>query len=418
MYHKTKLANGLRLITVPLKETKSVNLLALVKTGSRYETSKNNGISHFIEHLMFKGTKKRPTTLALAKELDGVGAEFNAFTSKDYTGYYIKSDARHLDLAIDVLSDMLLHSKFAGQEIEREKRVIIEEINMYEDNPIMYVEDLLEELLFAGNPLGRLITGQRESVSGLERQDLLGYRARHYFGKNAVIGLAGNFSQRHLTQIKNKFKFKPGPKPESFIGAKIKQTKPQAALLFKNTEQAQIALGFPACSLFSEKIYPLTILAVILGGNMSSRLFLRVRERRGLAYFIRADLNLYEDTGCLNIQAGLDKKRIYQAIKLILAELKKMTAGVTGGELNRAKEYLAGQLILNLEDTANLAQWYAKQELLTGKILTPEEKIKKIMAVSRSEVAAVAQAIIDFNKLNLAVIGPFKDKQLFLDLIK
>jgi len=418
MHKKIKFVNNVRLVLTPLKETQTATLLVLIGVGSRHEGADNNGVSHFIEHMMFKGTKKRPDTLALSKELDRVGAEFNAFTGKDYTGYYVKSDSSHLDLSINVLSDMLLNSKFDRQEIKREKGVIIEEINMYEDNPLMFVDDLLEQSMYDNNPLGMSISGDRKSVTGLDRKKLINYRNKFYQGSNIVIGLSGNYNLQQVKSIKSKFKFSNSDLVKNHKKINISQTSARVNLKYKNTEQVQLALGFPAYSYFNDKINALQLLSTILGGNMSSRLFLSVRERKGLAYFVRSWVSTYEDTGGLIIQAGLDKMRVESAIRLILTELKKIKTGVKLEELNRAKDHLAGKLILNLEDSANLCQWYSQQELLTGKILTPKQKITKIMNVSLKQITAVARDIIDFGRLNLALIGPFRDKNKFVKLIK
>lgn len=418
MYQKIEFKNKVRLIAVPSADTQAVTVLVLVRAGSRYETRANNGVSHFVEHMMFKGTKARPHTLALAKELDGVGAEFNAFTGKDYTGYYVKANAKHLPLAVGILSDMLLNSKFDGKEIDREKGVILEEINMYEDNPLMYVEDLLEEIMYQGNPLGYLIAGSRETVRSFNRDVLVGYYQKLYRGKNIVITVAGNFDQQAIKDIEKKFGFKAKVKLNSFRKIKITQNQPRVAVKYKETEQTQLALGFPAYCYSNPKLHALQLLSVILGGNMSSRLFLRVRERQGLAYYIRSSSHSYEDTGALVIQAGLDKLRIDQAIKLILNELSKIKKGVSQSELKRAKEYLAGKTILDLEDSSHVAQWYSQQELLTDKLLTPDQKIRKLMAVKAEQVALAAKEVINFKRLNLAVIGPFKDKNKFYQLIK
>ncbi|MDO8668922.1 MAG: pitrilysin family protein [Candidatus Buchananbacteria bacterium] len=418
MYQKTIWPNKVRLITAPLKETQTANLLVLFKVGSRDENNKVNGGSHFIEHLMFKGTKKRPTALDLSKELDGIGAEFNAFTGKDYTGYYIKSDAKHLSLAIDVLSDMLLNAKFDDKEIKRERGVIIEEINMYEDNPMMYINDLLEQIMYAGHQLGKSIAGTRETVKKMSRSDLISYRNKFYNGSNVVICLSGNFNDSHLKELKDKFKFKKTATKNPFNKIKIKASQPQVAIKFKETEQTQIALGFPAYPYADKRLYALQLLSVVLGGNMSSRLFLQIRERNGLAYFVRSFLSVYEDTGALIIQSGLDKSRVESAIAMIIAELKKMKKGVTAEELKRAKEYLFGRTALDLEDTSHISQWYGQQELMIGKILTPEEKNKKIAAVKNSDIIAVAKDIININKASLAIIGPFKDEKKFKNLLK
>lgn len=419
MYQKIDLANKSRLILAPLQETLTANILVMAKVGSRHEKKWQNGASHFIEHLMFKGTKKRPNTLAIARELDGVGAEYNAFTSKDYTGYYIKADAKHLDLAVEVLADMLLNSKFDSQEVAREKKVIIEEINMYEDNPLMYVEDLLEGAMFRGTSLGRLIAGTRQTVGGLTRDQLVDYKDKFYQGPNLVIGLAGRFADRQVESIKRIFKFKARGKFNQTRPINIKQNQPRLKVYFKETEQVQLAIGFPAYQYSHPRIYALRLLSVILGGNMSSRLFLRVREREGLAYFVRSSLNIYEDTGGLIIQAGLDKMRIERAVKLILTELKKFRdRGPTQEELKRAKEFVAGKIALDLEDTSGLALWYAKQALLTKEILTPSALVKKINAVSRDQMLRAAREVINFRRLNLAVIGPFKSAKAFSYIIK
>lgn len=416
MYKKIELKNNIRLITAPLHETATAALLVMVKVGSRQENEKNSGVSHFIEHIMFKGTTKRPDTMAISRELDGIGAEYNASTSKEVTGYYIKTNTKHLSLVIDVLSDMIMASKFDAEEIEREKGAIIEELNMYQDNPLMYVDDLLEQLMFDGHSLGRSIIGTKETVRGLARQDLVAYKDEFYHGSNVVIGLAGRFDGRHLKEVEQKFSFSGGiaDKPQVI---NINQTEPRIKLQYKETEQAQVALGFPGYSYLDPNYYALQVLSVILGGNMSSRLFITVREKNGLAYFVHSSLSVYGDTGGLVIQAGLDKTRIKEATALILSELEKIKGGVTAEELSRAKEYVAGKTALDLEDTAHLNYWYVNQELLTNNILTPEEKLNKIGAVTADDIKKVAQHVINFKQLNLAVIGPFKDRDLFQKII-
>lgn len=417
MHKKQTLKNGVRLITAPLKETQTASLLILVKVGSRQETKSIFGLSHFIEHMMFKGTDKRPTTLDLSKELDGIGAEYNAYTGKDVTGYYIKSDSRHLSLAIDMLSDMLLNSKFDAEELKKEKGVIVEEINMYEDNPMMYVEEMLEELMFNGGELGHLIAGSRATVRAVTRQSLLKYKQEFYNGKNVVIGLAGKFGDRHIREIKDKFSFKSGKKSSvnKFVP---KQSKPRMVIKSKETEQVQLAIGFPAFSQYDKRIYALQLMLIILGGNMSSRLFINVREKNGLCYFIRSWPNLYEDAGAVVIQAGLDKTRIDFAITAIKLEIEKLKLKISAEELQRAKEFVAGKLALDLEDSMSIAQYYANLELAGKPLLTPQDKLKKIMAVKLEEVEAVAREIFDLNKANLALVGPFKDQERFLKLLK
>ncbi|MFA5029713.1 MAG: pitrilysin family protein [Patescibacteria group bacterium] len=417
MFLKTVLKNKARLIALPLPQAKTAALLVMIGAGSRYENKANNGVSHFVEHLMFKGTKKRPQTLLLAKELDGVGAEYNAFTGKDYTGYYIKADGRHLSLAIEILSDMLLNSLFDHSEIEREKQVIMEEINMYQDNPLLYVEELVEGLVFSGNPLGYSVAGTKEIIKKITPSRITDYYHQLYCGQNMVIALAGCFSQRHLKEIEKKINFSAAKVAKKFLPFNSGQKQSRLKVYFKETEQVQLALAFPAYSYFHRSIYALQLLSVILGGNMSSRLFLQVRERQGLAYFVRAWPNFYQDTGSLIIQAGLDKIRIEQALRLILTELKKIKKDIKAEELNRAKEYLAGKILLELEDPLPLAQWFGQQELMTGKLLAPEEKIAKFRQVSLEQIKKTAKEIIDFKKINLAVIGPFKQDKNFKSII-
>ena len=421
MYKKHKLSNGLKLITTPLKETKAVTVLVLVNVGSRHEAKQINGVSHFVEHLLFKGTNKRPTSLDITKELDAVGAEYNAFTSKDHTGYYIKAAAEKIELAFDILSDMIFNSSFNPVEINKERGVILEEINMYNDNPLMNLGSLFEATVFNGHPLGWQIAGPKSVIKNVTRNQLVSYKKKFYQPNNMLISVSGNFNQEKVRKLTQKYF---GQKSQSTINkalAKIaiKQTAAQINLNYKNTTQVQLGLGFPAFSSKHPKIYPQYLLSVILGGNMSSRLFSVVREQHGLAYYVRTDISAYQDHGAFMVQAGLDKSRLFKAIKLILSELKKVKEkGVTEKELSDAKEFLKGKIILELEDSEHLADWFGKQELLLGKITTPEERIKKIMSIKKSEVDKVAQEILLENKINLALIGPFKEKKDIAKILK
>ncbi len=421
MYKIKTLKNGLRLILSPLKETKAVTVLVLVGVGSRYEQKNINGVSHFIEHMMFKGTKKRPTSLDISKELDGVGANFNAFTSKDHTGYYIKIASDKIELAFDLLSDMIFNSKFELEELNKERGVIVEEINMYEDNPLFYISHLFEETVFGNHPLGWQISGPKQVIKKVTRKQILDYKDSFYQPKNMLVTVAGKFEQNKVNNLANKYfisqiKSKQTKTPKKI---KIEQKKPQLNLKYKETQQVHLSLGFPAYSYFNKNYYALSLLTIILGGNMSSRLFTEIREKRGLAYYIKADISSYQDTGIFTVQAGLDKQRIDSAIEVILSELKKVrTNGVTSKELKAAKEYLKGKIILELEDSENIADWYSKQELLLHKILTPEQRLKKVFAVNLSNIKRAAADVIKENKLNMAIIGPYKDKKKFQKLLK
>ena len=421
MYQKQKLTNGLTLITAPLKETKAATVLVLLPVGSRYETKNLNGASHFVEHLLFKGTKKRPTSLDLTKELDAVGAEYNAFTSKDHTGYYIKLAAEKIELAFDILADMIFNSTFPPSEIEKERGVIIEEINMYQDNPLMYLPILFGQTIFGRHPLGWSIAGPKKVIKKISRHDLLSYKEKHYQPGQMVLTVAGNFKDSPVKNLAKKyFGFSQGRKNKiNFSQIKINQHQPQLGLLFKKSEQVQLGLGFPAYALGDRRIFPLYLLAVILGGNMSSRLFTVVREQHGLAYYIKTELDAFQDSGIFLVAAGLDKKRINQAITLILQELKKIrTNGVAVKELADAKNFLKGKLVLELEDSESVADWYGKQQLLLNKIYTPEERLKKIFAVSQMQIKKVAWQLFQQKQLNLALIGPFKKKGKFEKLLK
>jgi len=404
----------------PLHETKAVTVLVLVKVGSRYETKRVNGVSHFVEHLMFKGTKKRPTTLDIAKELDGIGAEYNAFTAKDHTGYYVKANYEKIELSLDILSDILFNSKFDPTEIEKERNVIIEEINMYEDNPMMFMEDLFEQTVYGDNPLGWRISGPKQVIQKINRPKIVDYYQHYYRPDNILVTVAGKIDKTIINFIKKYFgKVQTKAAINSFKRIKIKQVKPQVKLKFKQTEQVQLALGFPAYSYFDKKIYPLYLLGVILGGGMSSRLFISIREQKSLCYFIRSGVNIYQDTGNFIIQAGLDKKRIKEAIKEILKELRKVTKeGVTLKELRKAKDFLKGKLILDLEASDHVASWLARQELLRNKVLTPAEQIKRLEKVTSGEVKKISSEIIKSQKINLALIGPYKQAAEFHCLLK
>lgn len=418
---KHTLKNGTRIILHPQKETKAVTILVLYGVGSRYESENLAGISHFLEHMMFKGTTRRPNTLALTKELDQVGAEFNAYTSVDHTGYWIKVNSEHLDLGLDMLSDMLHNSKFEIEEINREKGTIIEEINMYEDTPRRQVDNELMKIVFKGNALARDIAGYKKTVNSTTREKMVAYLNSHYTPKNCVISIAGKFNVVQVQKYIAKYfgQTDNQDKKNNFIKFKEHQTSPQLEIKYKKTEQVHLSFGFPGFKISDSNLLATQILATILGGSMSSRLFINIRERHGLCYYINASHDAVEDTGIFQIKAGLDKKRILPAIKLILDEIRNIkNKGISHEELNKAKEFLKGHLILEMEDSSSVADWYGKQELMLGKLKTPEEKIKEIMAVKKTVVDKVAKEIFQNKKLNLALIGPYKNEQVFLKLLK
>jgi len=419
MYTKKKLKNGVTMITVPVESTEAFTVLALFPVGSRYETPKQGGMSHFIEHMMFKGTIRRPNTIDISKALDRVGAEYNAYTSRDYTGYYIKIDSSKMELAIDLLSDMLWESKLDEKELEREKGVIVEEINMYRDNPTMYVEQLFEELLYQNHPLGRDIAGTEEIVRSITQKEMAKYYKEFYQPKNLVLVLAGKIDKK-INAAKYFSKINEKVTPRKYLSAKNKHKhSTNIKIRFKETDQVHVALGFPAYSHDDERTFATTILNIILGGTMSSRLFTEVRERRGLAYMIRSGLNHYQDVGNLVIQAGLDKKRLAEALEVIMAEIEKIKkVGVTEDELSMAKENIAGRVVLSLEESSAQAEWYGKQALLMKKIMTPAERLKRYNAVSLADIKKVANNIFNLKDLKLAIIGPYKNEAVIRKMLK
>lgn len=421
MFRKTTLKNGLRIITAPQKSTKAVTVLVLVQTGSKYETKEKNGISHFLEHMFFKGTIKRPNTLAIAEALDRVGGEFNAFTDKEDTGYWAKVDGKHIDLALDWVSDVFLNSKLGKKEIEKEKGVIIEEINMYLDTPMFYIEDLWEELLYGDQPAGWGIAGNKKVIAKIKRKQFIDYILNHYLSKNVVIVVTGNIKKTEdlKIKIKNYFKDIKTGRTKSKKHVIETQKKPETLVHYKKTDQTHLHLGVRAYDIFDSRRYILMLLSVILGGNMSSRLWISVREKEGLAYYIKTSFHGYTDSGYLVTKAGIDNNRVEKAIEIILKEYSKIVEEkVNKNELRKAKDYIRGRSILNMEDSSSQATFYGAQELLENRILTLEEKFVKIEAVTADDIRRVAKDIFRPEKLNLALIGPFKDREKFKKLLK
>ena len=415
-YQKAILKNGTRVVLVPHRDTAAATLLVLYEVGSRYETAKLNGAAHFIEHMMFKGTTKRPNTMTISRDLDSVGADYNAFTGKDYTGYYIRLQADKLPLAVDMLDDMVHHSLYREKDIVSERKVIHEEIHMYDDNPMMLVDDLLEEEVFRGSTLGWRISGTDATMNGINRAPMLAFRNAFYVPARTVVAVAGRFDEKEVLKMLEA-SFGRGAKkrePKSFPKfsvAKAGYRGVRVRLHHKETEQVQVALGWPAYGLADSRLASLSLMSIILGGTMSSRLFLSVREKEGLAYFIRSSMGAYQDVGTFSIQAGLAKAPVHKALGIIMRETAKLKSTlVTTEELTRAKEYVKGKMLLNLEESSNLAEWYAKQELLQRKVASPEEKLARIFAVTREDIRRVAQDILKPSRMTLVAIGPYSEK--------
>lgn len=419
-HHFHTFDSGLRLVTIPMPATRTATVLVLVGTGSKYETREINGISHFLEHMMFKGTTKRPEKLEIARELDSIGANYNAFTGKEYTGYYAKASAQKLDTILDVVFDIFLNSKLAEEDIEVEKGVIVEEINMYRDMPQRYVDDLFEKLLYGDQPAGWEIAGEKEIVTKLRRKDFVDYFNSHYIAGNTVVVVAGNVDP---DDVKNKTEqhFKNIRTGSKFTKALVveKQDQPRSLIHYKKTDQTHFYLGCRSIDMFDKRKYALGLLGVVLGGGMSSRLFQEVRDKRGLAYYVGAGNQSYTDSGFFSVRAGVNNDKTFEAIEVILAELRKVRDyGVTAEELQRAKDNLDGSMALGLEHSEAVAEAYAEPVLFENKVLTPEEEIGKIKVVTLDEVKAVARDILDNKKLNLALIGPFEDSKPFDQILK
>ncbi|PJE50550.1 MAG: hypothetical protein COV29_04045 [Candidatus Yanofskybacteria bacterium CG10_big_fil_rev_8_21_14_0_10_36_16] len=413
-YHYHTYSNGLRLITVPMESTKTVNVLVLVGTGSRYETKDINGISHFLEHMMFKGTKKRPGALDISQELDSIGAEYNAFTSKEYTGYYIKAASSKFDLTLDVISDIFQNSKLDEKEIDKERGVIIEEINMYFDMPRRDVHDVFEGLLYGDQPLGWNIAGEKENINNIQRHQFVDYFNSHYFAGNTIVAVSGNVTPDEVKEkVEKSFNNIREHEKLTALPTHEKQDKPALKTKEKKTDQTNFILGCRAYNMFDDhNLNTAEVLSVILGGNMSSRLFTEVREKRGLAYSVASWADAFTDVGYFGTQSGTDNSRFLEALKVVLDEYKKIAnEKIPEKELKKAIEYIKGKTVIGLESSDSMAVFYAEQELLRKEIKTPEEKLKEIEKVTIDDIQKIAQDIFKPEKLNLAVIGPVQDKE-------
>lgn len=414
-YTKKILKNGLRVILAPMADNPTVTVLVLVEAGSKYETKRINGLSHFLEHMCFKGTIKRPKAIDISRELDSIGSEYNAFTAQEYTGYYAKGDARHFKKIFDVVSDIYLNSTFPETEMEKEKGVIIEEINMYEDMPPRHVQDLFMKLLYGDQPAGWNIAGEKKNILGMKRADFVEYKKKHYLPEATTLVIAGKISEREaMKEVEKIFGKISRGKKEKKVKVKEIQKNPEILLKFKKTDQTHFVLGVRTYDLFSKKNATLSVLGGILGGGMSSRLFQRLREEMGVGYYVRAYNDAYTDHGVFQISAGVDNKRIEEVIKAVLLEcIKLKNEVVSKEELEKVKEYLIGNMKLSLESSDDIANFYGIQEVLKNKSQNIEEKAQEIRKVSASDIKKLAKEIFKNEKLNLALIGPFSDKKKF-----
>jgi predicted Zn-dependent peptidase len=420
VFERQTLENGLRLLTAPMPQVPSTTCFVFLAAGSRYETAETNGIAHFSEHMFFKGTEKRPTARDIGVEIDGIGGEFNAFTGKEYTGYFVRCASEHREVALDVLTDMLRHSKFAEEEVEREKGVIIEEMNMYFDTPRDYIGGVYEELLYGDQPLGWDIIGRKETVRGAKRETFLEYIDRWYKPSRMIIGVAGRLDGDVRADVERLFgDLQPEETGEpSPVQLTENPAGPRVKVHTKQSDQAHLILGVRSYPLMHPDRYVLQILATVLGGGMSSRLFTEVRERRGLAYYVYGINHSYTDAGSLYAQAGVDINRIDEAVTTIVDELKRVAdEPVPADELEKARNFAKGRFVLQLENPQGLILFGLRREVLEGSVAEPDEVIAALDAVTAADVQRVAQDIIGSDGLRLALIGPFDEAERFEQLL-
>ncbi len=409
------LSNGLRVIFAHQPGALAATIAILVEAGSEYEAKRMSGISHFLEHLVFKGTTSRPRPGAISLELESLGADYNALTSQEYTMYYAKAEKRKLDRILELTADMYLNPVFNAAEIEKERGVIMEEINLYEDTPHRRVQDLFSELLYGDQPAGWDVAGKKETIRRLSRADFVGYRRKHYVAPATAIVVAGSFNQNQVwSQIKSLFGDLPRARKPGKPEVLEKQKRPAVKIQFKESKQSHLVLGVRAFDIFDSRRYALRVMGHVLGGGMSSRLFMRIREEMGAAYYVRAEEELLRDHGYFAVSSGVDVKRIQDVIDAVLVELRRLrTEPVGAQELRKAKDHLLGNLVLGLEGSDDLAAFYGGQEILTGQVVDLKTAMARVDAVTAPDILKVAGDILRNDRLNLAVIGPYKKAEHF-----
>lgn len=419
MHKKYTLPSGLRIITEKLKSTKAVTMLVLAGAGSRYETKDLNGISHFLEHMFFKGGKKYKTTKEVSSAVDSIGGDFNAFTGKEYAGYFVKSASDQVEKALDVLSDMLLHARFPEKEIEKERGVILEEYNMYQDTPMYQIGWDFERLVFGDQPLGRDQIGTPKFIKSVKRNQFKQYKNELYTPDNIVLTFSGDIDNERARDLAEKY-FKFDHAKKSYDFKKLKPHEGEKVYLHKKkTEQAHLVVGARSYAETHEDHWAEKLLDIILGGNMSSRMFLAVREAKGLCYYIHTQSDNFTDSGIMSTGAGIKLRSIDDAIKAILLEYEKICKKkVSDEELQKAKNFIKGKMVLRLEDSEQYAHLLGKYELLHDKILRPEDIMKAFDQITPEDIQRVAKDILSPEKIKIGVIGPYDDKERFEKLLR
>jgi predicted Zn-dependent peptidase len=412
VFERTTLSNGLRVLTAPLPHAQSVACFVMLAAGSRYEHAENRGIAHFAEHMFFKGTERRPSSRDLTTLVDGIGGEFNAFTSKEYTGYYVRCAGADRDTALDVLLDMLRHSRFDPEEIDREKGVILEEMNMYLDTPRDHIGTVYETLMFGDNPLGWETLGTTETIKAAGRDTFVDYVGEWYTPERMVVGVSGMVGDGLLPLLEDLLGDMSRNGERAPAGAELDRTPgPHVAVQHKQNEQAHVVLGVPSYPIEHPDRYALSMLSTVLGSGMSSRLFLEVRERRGLAYYVFGSNHSYTDAGSLYAQAGVDIKRVDEAVKVIVEQFHRIAdERVPDDELEKARSLAKGRFVLHTESPQGLIMYGLRREVLEGEAMEPAEMLAKLDEVTAEDIQRVAQDVIATDKLHLAVIGPFEDE--------
>jgi len=386
--------------------------------GSRYEVQQNRGISHFLEHMFFKGGDKYLTTKDVSAAIEGVGGDFNAFTGKEYAGYYVKAAAKHLDLSCDVLSDMLLHAKFPLEEIEKERGVIMEEERMYQDTPMYRAGWDFEQLLYGDHPLGWDTIGTEQVIRSVRTKDFLQHKDALYTPDNLVLAFAGKVNQTQARELAERYFAGIGGKKKNKFDTFDTFGSDRVYLRTKKTEQAHLVLGVPGVGALDKDHFAVKLLAIILGGNMSSRMFLNIREAKGLCYYISTEVDSYLDAGSLSTRAGIDQSRLHEAISLIIHEYDECAKnGVTDEELTRAKDYFTGRVTLSLEDTEERAHFYGKQQLLYPEVRDLPAYFQEIAKVTKAQVNALAKRLLTHKALRLVVIGQEENRAKLEGLI-
>ena len=419
VFEQHQLGNGLRVLSADMPQVPSVTCMIMLAAGSRYETPDTNGIAHFAEHMFFKGTERRPTARDIGMEVDGLGGEFNAFTSKEYTGYYVRCASDYRDQALDVLVDMLRNSKFASEEIEREKGVIVEEMNMYYDTPRDFIGGLYERLLYGDQPLGWDIIGNKETIRAANRETFLDYVGHWYKPERMIVGVAGRLDDGYLDTIERllgDLEATPTGAPAPIVPEA--NGGPQVTVHQKESDQAHLCLGVPSFPLVHPDRWPLQMLTTVLGTGMSSRLFTEVRERRGLAYYVYAHNQPYTDAGSLYSQAGVDIARSEEAVETIVREFRRLVdEPVPAEELEKARALAKGRFVLRLESPQGMIVYGLGRQVLGDPALEPEDVLAGLDAVTAEDVQRVASDVIASHGLNLALIGPFEDAAPFEALL-